>query len=211
LPNVTLFLLTVAFILSILQQRKSIVQQKEDEEEEEESDLEFESDEDSDDDYEDTTLKPWQKKKAEKTSSRLDTYEEPAESSDEEVADVSGKERAPPVEAELEDYIKVTLPRRRLARWCNEPFFTRAVVGCYVRLFIGESEDGKKCYRLCEIIDVEKSKSEYKFPAPSSKEKAVRRMRLSHSDFPFAFLVSHVRCPRLDFHDKGAQVEVRKE
>ena len=85
-----------------------------------------------------------------------------------------GKERAPPVAAELEDYIRVTLPRRRLARWCHEPYFDRAVIGCFVRLFIGESEDGKKCYRLCEIVDVDKSKSEYKFPVASSKEKPVR-------------------------------------
>ena len=38
--------------------------QQREEDDEEESDLEFESDEDSDDDYEDSTLKPWQKKKA---------------------------------------------------------------------------------------------------------------------------------------------------
>jgi len=159
------------FHLPPLQQRK--IQQQDEEEEEEESDLEFESDEDSDEDYEDATLKPWQKKKAEKTSSRLDRYEEP--SSDEEMAEAEepGKDRAPPVEAELEDYMKVTLPRRRLARWCNEPFFDRAILGCFVRLFIGESEDGKKCYRLCEIIDVEKGESEYKFPSSSSREKPV--------------------------------------
>lgn len=151
----------------LTQQRKSTI--KEHDEEEEESDLEFESDEDSDDDYEDAPLKPWQKKKAVKTSSRLDKDEEPSVSSDEEMVE-GGKEA--PVAAELEDYMQVTLPRRRLARWCQEPYFDRAVVGCFVRLFIGESEDGKKCYRLCEIIDVDKSKSEYKFPA-TSKEKPV--------------------------------------
>lgn len=136
--------------------------------------MEFESDEDSDEDYEEAGLKPWQKKKAEKTSKRLDKYEEPTASSDEEMAD-AGKERAPAVEAELEDYMKVTLPRRRLARWCNEPFFDQAVIGCFVRLFIGESEDGKKCYRLCEIIGVDELPTEYNFPVPSNKkEKPVR-------------------------------------
>ena len=153
----------------IIQERMTVIQQKE--EEEEESELEFDSDEDSDEDYEDAVmLKPWLKKKPEKTSARLDRYE-PSASSDEEAADVS--ERAPPVEAELEDYMKVTLPRRRLARWCHEPFFDRAVIGCFVRLFIGESEDGKKCYRLCEIVDVDKGTSEYNFPAASSREKPV--------------------------------------
>lgn len=142
--------------------------------------MEFEeSDEDSDEDYEEAQLKPWQaKKKGEKTSSRLDKYEEPSASSDEEMADDSGRERAPFVEAELEDYMKVTLPRRRLARWCAEPYFDRAVIGCYARLFIGESEDGKKCYRLCEIVDVEQGQTEYKFPTTSSQKKPVRRLRL---------------------------------
>lgn len=154
-------------------------QQKEEEEEsEEESDLDFGSDvdEDSGSDYEEDTvkLKPWQlKNKAAKTSSRLDRHEQPSASSDEEMEDVSAK--APAVEAELEDYMKVTLPRRRLARWCNEPFFNQSVLGCFVRLFIGESEDRQKCYRLCEIVGVEKSKSEYKFPTTTSHEKPVSK------------------------------------
>lgn len=181
--------LMIAFHL--LQQRQSVVQHRE-EDDEEESDLEFESDEDSDDDYEDSTLKPWQKKKATKTSSRLDKAEEPSASSDEEMAE-AGKERAPPVAAELDDYIRVTLPRRRLARWCHEPYFDRAVIGCFVRLFIGESEDGKKCYRLCEIVDVDKSKSEYKFPVASSKEQPVR-FGLIYSYITFSFLCSHFPC-----------------
>jgi RNA polymerase-associated protein RTF1 len=79
---------------------------------------------------------------------------------------------APVVEADLEDYIKITLPRRRLSRWCNEPFFKDAVLDCFVRLFIGD-HDGKKCYRLCQIVDVEKGKKSYNFPATNSREKPV--------------------------------------
>lgn len=117
-------------------------------------------------------MKPWQQKKTTQWS-RLDSYEERLEASDDEMNDVSAK--ATVVEAELEDYLKVTLPRRRLARWCNEPFFDQAVLGCFVRLFIGESDDRKKCYRLCEIVGVEKSKSEYKFPTTASHEKPVSK------------------------------------
>ena len=169
-------LLTHSFHSLFLVQLKS--QQKEEEESEEESDLDFgsDADEDSGSDYEDDTvkLKPWQlKNKAAKTSSRLDRHEQPSVSSDEEMEDISA--RAPVVEAELEDYMKVTMPRRRLARWCNEPFFNQAVLGCFVRLFIGESEDRKKCYRLCEIVGVEKSKSEYKFPTTASHEQPVSK------------------------------------
>jgi RNA polymerase-associated protein RTF1 len=75
--------------------------------------------------------------------------------------------------ADLAEYIMVTLPRRRLGRWCNEPFFEGAVKNCYVKLFIGEDENGKRCYRLCRIVGVKKSPSgTYSLP-PVKKEKPV--------------------------------------
>lgn len=75
--------------------------------------------------------------------------------------------------ADLADYIMVTLPRRRLGRWCNEPFFEGAVKNCYVKLFIGEDENGKRCYRLCRIVGVKKSPTgTYSLP-PVKKEKPV--------------------------------------
>jgi len=75
------------------------------------------------------------------------------------------------VEAGLEDYQKITLPRRRLARWCNEPYFKEAVLNCFVKLFIGENERGKRCYRLCKIVDVTSAKP-YQLP-PVKNQKAV--------------------------------------
>ena len=80
------------------------------------------------------------------------------------------------VEADLEDYQKVTLPRRRLGRWCNEPFFEEAVMNCFVKLFIGENEQGKRCYRLCRIVGVETSDFTYQLPAVK-QEKPVRKHR----------------------------------
>jgi hypothetical protein len=68
------------------------------------------------------------------------------------------------VEADLESYQKITLPRRRLGRWCNEPFFEEAVHDCYVKLFIGINEEGKRCYRLCRIINVMTEKVKYNLP-----------------------------------------------
>lgn len=41
-------------------------------------------------------------------------------------------------EADLDDFVKVTIPRRRLARWCNDIFFAMAVHDCYVRLYVGK-------------------------------------------------------------------------
>ena len=69
------------------------------------------------------------------------------------------------VEAEYEDFAKLTLPRRRLARWCNEPFFGKAVKNCYVRLGAGyEKGTKKKRYKLFQINAVTTNPAEYSFP-----------------------------------------------
>ena len=108
-----------------------------------------------------------------RSSLRLD---DDGEEEDDEIEDtMTGKpsrESGPVVEADLEDYLKITLPRRRLARWCREPFFEVAVVSCFVRLLIGD-HDGKKCYRLCQISKVVKGKKSYSFPSINPNEKPV--------------------------------------
>lgn len=82
------------------------------------------------------------------------------------------------VEADLEDYQKITLPRRRVGRWCNEPFFKDAILNCFVKLFIGENEQGKRCYRLCKIVGVETGDMTYELPAVK-QEKPVRKKCVS--------------------------------
>ena len=144
-------------------------------ESESESDFGDDDDDDSDDEFEDTgkaALKPWQKRAAEQKKSYME------ESSDEERDTGDGDEgermaQTNAVEADLEDYQKVTLPRRRLGRWCNEPFFKEAVKNCFVKLFVGVNEQGKKCYRLCKIVGFETSKTgSYQLP-PVKKERPV--------------------------------------
>lgn len=76
------------------------------------------------------------------------------------------------VEAELQDFLKVTIPRRRLSRWCNEPYFEKSVINFYVRLAIGRDRTTQKpCYRLCKIVGVKVGK-EYQFP-PYAGQKQV--------------------------------------
>lgn len=143
--------------------------------ESEDSDLDFgdDDDDDSDDDYEESgTFKPWQQKKTKSTVSRLDQMDE---SDEESTDDRRGPKEGgvPQVEApaaELEDFAKVTIPRRRLARWCNEPFFMQAVKDSFVRLFLGEDDNGEKVYRLCQIIDVTKGDKTYKFPTANRRD-----------------------------------------
>jgi hypothetical protein len=137
------------------------------EEEESDSELDYGKDsDDSDDDYEEM-LKPWQKQ-AKKKATQLE--QQAAESSDESMADAKDDEDAPvkrteDAEAEQEDYAKVSIPRRRLMRWCNEPYFENAIKNFYVRIGIGrDNKTQKACYRLCKIDGIV-AKDSYTFPA----------------------------------------------
>ena len=136
----------------------------------ESDDLDYGEDDDSDDDddeYADES-KPWMNKKKPTTRrSALDRYSEEDDDDD----DDRGRSQRTFVEADLEDFKKVTIPRRRLARWCNEPYFEEAVINFYVRLAIGrDNKTQKPCYRLCKIIGVEKAKK-YEFPSYNNQEK----------------------------------------
>jgi RNA polymerase-associated protein RTF1 len=101
--------------------------------------------------------------------------EELDEDEDEEMEDAEdkGKKAERVVKpAELADYELITLPRRRLCRWCNEPFFEKAVLKCFVKLFVGEDPNGKRCYRLCRIVEVGTTKQPYLLP-PIKNQKPI--------------------------------------
>lgn len=157
-------------------------------ESESESDFGDSDDDDSDDDYEEKgALKPWQRKAQEvkkKPKSRLDEYED----DDDEDMQEEAPKQTPKVfkPAELDDYLLVTLSRARLGKWCNEPYFEKAVKHCFVKLFVGENEEGKRCYRLCRIAGVEKSKQPYTLPKAKNaprKEKPVMTDKMLNLDF----------------------------
>lgn len=66
-------------------------------------------------------------------------------------------------EADLQDFIKITLRRDYLISLLSEPFFEKYVKGCYVKYSIGVFED-KPVYRLCQIIGIENVDTSYKLP-----------------------------------------------
>lgn len=124
----------------------------------EDSDLDYGDDADDDSDSDDEEFKPWNAKK--KKPSRLAVMEE----EEEEDSDHGEKTQRAFVEADLEDFMRVTIPRRRLSRWCNEPYFEKAVMNFYVRLAIGRDQQTQKpCYRLCKIVGIVAGK-QYQFP-----------------------------------------------
>jgi RNA polymerase-associated protein RTF1 len=152
-------------------QKKRIAQAEEDEA----SDLDYGS-EDNDDSDEDYDEKPWAMKKATeviKESSKVASSQK--DSDDMEVDDKN--EESPMavsrtfVEADYADYKMVIIPRRRLIRWCHEPFFDKAVENYYVRIMIGNDPMTQKpLYKLSKIMKVDPNENtEYEFPAEPGK------------------------------------------
>lgn len=143
---------------------------------EDSDDLDFGDDNDddsSDEEYADES-KPWMSNKKPTTRrSALENYSDEDDYDD----DNRGKGQKTFVEADLEDFMKVTIPRRRLSRWCNEPYFEEAVMNFYVRLAIGrDNKTQKPCYRLSKIIGVASNEKEYKFPPyPNQKPVATNK------------------------------------
>ncbi|XP_058760461.1 protein RTF1 homolog [Vicia villosa] len=54
----------------------------------------------------------------------------------------------------FEEIKEITIRRSRLVKWLNEPFFEELIVGCFVRIGIGKS-DNLPVYRLCMVQKVE--------------------------------------------------------
>lgn len=69
--------------------------------------------------------------------------------------------------AELSDYQRVQVRRILLEMWCKEPWFDKAVIGSFVRFFIGKLDGDKtdksvQVYRMCEISGVNRTSKPYR-------------------------------------------------
>lgn len=154
------------------------------------------SDDDSEEDY---TERPWGigavKNDSNKvTASREAKWRDSIAESDtsEKEEEEGGLTSRPIVEATFDDYKAICLPRRRLARWCNEPFFEKAVINSYIRLGIGADEETKKMvYRFCKILGVE-IKREYSFPKAPNQKKAITTAKWLKVEFG-----KHTNCFRM--------------
>ncbi|KAM9034337.1 RNA polymerase-associated protein RTF1 homolog [Sarcophilus harrisii] len=86
-----------------------------------------------------------------KSSEKTD-YSSSTTSSDEE----EEKEEVPPKSQPVslpEDLNRVRLSRHKLERWCHMPFFAKTVIGCFVRIGIG-NYNSKPVYQVAEITSV---------------------------------------------------------
>jgi len=145
--------------------------------EDEASDLDYGS-EDNDDSDEDYDEKPWAMKKnndIKATNIIKDSSKVPSLQNQSNDIEVNNKDeenlrtsQRKFVEADYGDFRKlITIPRRRLSRWCHEPFFEKAVLNFYVRVTVGRDPVTQKpSYKLCKINNViVKENEEYEFPA----------------------------------------------
>ncbi|CAG8447252.1 133_t:CDS:2 [Funneliformis mosseae] len=77
----------------------------------------------------------------------------------------------------LQELRTIQVSRHMLVNWMFAPFLADAVVGCFVRLHIGDRED-KQVYRLCEIEGVETTENKYYV----DKTITNKVLRLRHAD-----------------------------
>ena len=86
----------------------------------------------------------------------------------------------------IEDLQKITLSRRRLEKWVNEPFFEKTVLNCFVRVVIGEN-NGIRVYRFCEITGF-KEKSLYQIETISTTKYLILRQGGKEKTFPIRLI-----------------------
>jgi RNA polymerase-associated protein RTF1 len=218
----------VTALAKLREERQKALEQKADDDD---SESDFgDDDDDSDDDYDE--LKPWQKaaketankrQKRSTAKSQLDRYDEEEEEEEEEdledaVADTgrrAPKQKVPKadVPADLDDFLKVTISRRRLGIWCSEPFFEDAVVGSYVKLFVGEDENGKRCYRLCRVVGVTTASKPYDIPVEGKNAKAIKtdkKLTLRFQKYERDFYIRLVSDNKVDESDVNQYITAMK-
>mmetsp|Transcript_4817 Transcript_4817/g.6888 ORF Transcript_4817/g.6888 Transcript_4817/m.6888 type:complete len:536 (-) Transcript_4817:270-1877(-) len=187
-------------LASLREERKASRGDKEDEDS---VNLDYgDSNEDTDSSDYEPNEQPWKKT----DSSSRKNIDANVDSSDEEVdTEDHSSSRSNGIKADYNDYLNVTIPRRRLARWCNEPFFEKAVKNFFVKLAIGKDKvTQKSCYRLCKIVEVKDDSqgSKYKFP-PIKNEKPVTtnkqlKLQLGKSKRDFKMCLISDAAPTVD-------------
>lgn len=81
-------------------------------------------------------------------------------------------EPAPEPEPVLEDINRCRVPREFLERWANEPYFEKAVKGCFIRVARGQGRNGERVYVMAEIVGVVPYKRRYKIVSGSAVSRA---------------------------------------
>ena len=121
--------------------RKDKEKRKQEESERNQARRKSSRDDDDDDDDDDEEAGPSRSRREDEEAQRRQEQRKRAQ---EEVKEVSA------VPSDLE---RVRLTRQKLEQWLTEPFFDTVVVGCFVRINVGEKA-GIPVYRVAEVVGV---------------------------------------------------------
>ncbi|XP_033127769.1 RNA polymerase-associated protein RTF1 homolog [Anneissia japonica] len=114
------------------------------------SEVYSDDDEDDDDDDKGEEEEEEEDKDSNKSSSPSSDEQDVVSSSD--VEDEEDEKQDEPITDKLE-LGKIRLSRNKMERWVHMPFFSTTVVGCFVRIGIGNHE-GRPVYRVAQITSV---------------------------------------------------------
>ncbi len=95
----------------------------------------------------------------------------------------------------LEDINSLQLKRQALEKLIEEPFFADFVPKKFVRMNIGQKEDGTAVYRMCEVIGVDETSTKMYAINPDPKmanKKTSKRLLVACGEFKRAFPMSMV-------------------
>ena len=95
--------------------------------------------------------------------------------------------------ATRENLGKIQLTRKLAEKWLVEPFFKTTIIGCPVRISVGEDPNGNPAYKMCQVVDVNtKPNQKYKFGAAFTQDYLVVAIGDSKKEFPFNYLSNGV-------------------
>ena len=109
-------------------------------------------------------------------------------------------------EAEPAALERIRLTRTKIEKWLNEPFFERAVVGCFVRVGIGQS-DQKPIYRVAEVIGVKDGFRQYKI----EQRQTTKRLELQIGSSRRYFEIAYVSNTNFDMPELEKYVRIMKD
>ena len=133
--------------------------------------------------------------RAERKAARAGGYSAAAEEAEEE-EEQEGEEWSGPAAAP-ESFESIRLPRQRLEMWQLEPFFDETVVGCLVRIGLGQTETGGSgLYRLAEVVAVAEDAEK---PYTLGSRRCTKRLQLEFGECRRWYPMTMVA----DTHHKG--------
>jgi len=86
---------------------------------------------------------------------------------------------------------KVKIKRDKMEQWCHLPFFEKLVIGCFVRIGIGQNDGGKPVYRIAEVLEVCETAKVYAI-SHTSKARTNKGLKLRHGNQERVFRLQFV-------------------